>query len=164
MVAALKDLNKLYGEAEKAVDKYDARVQEANEAQRAWEEEGETLAEMYGETVTDAIEETAAATDTLSKAMTGDADAISEVEAAVKNANDALQALADYQQNVRDQVDQTVKSVVNGFSKIVTPAQKALNEVADLTKALEKRRTKKSGQNSKSRRRLWRTPLPPSTT
>lgn len=70
--------------------------------------------------------------------MNGDADAISEVEAAVKNANDALQALADYQQNVRDQVDQTVKSVVNGFAKIETPATKARNEVADLTKALEK--------------------------
>lgn len=119
--------------ANKATAEYEKQKAALDEAQAAMQEY-----EAFLDDMPDAIEETAAATDTLSKAMNGDADAISEVEAAVKNANDALQALADYQQNVRDQVDQTVKSVVNGFSKIETPATKARNEVADLTKALEK--------------------------
>lgn len=139
--AALKTLNDAYAAAEEAVDKYSDRYNEAIEAEEALAEYGDTLEEMFGE-VAESAEEAAQDMSTLGQAARDDAAAMSEVETAVTAANDALQALADYQERVRQQTEQTVRSVVTGFGKIVTPAQQARNEVKRLSDELAEATTK----------------------
>ena len=61
---------------------------------------------------------------------------------------DALTALEEYQAKVREETAQNIAQVVKGFENIVTPAQRARNEMADLTKQIEQLNA--AGEDTKS--------------
>lgn len=137
--ADVDEYNRLYGSEmqalrnnrDEAKRKYDKQVAAYNEAVAAMDDYYEYIDEMP-----DATEESVKEMTLLQQAANGDADALNNVETAVNNANTALKALADYQEQVRSQTEQTVRSVVSGFEKIETPAMKARNEVSRLNEAL----------------------------
>ena len=137
-------------EAQAAVDDYVQSAQAALEIekqlpyyQQAWDEElaalrketGKSADELLG--MADAAEESAEELSTLGKAASGDADAIKEVTDAVTGAAKALEDVANYQERIRSETEQTVRSVVTGFEKVETPMQKMLREEKDLKKAIE---------------------------
>ena len=96
---------------------------------------GKSADELLG--MADAAEESAEELSTLGKAASGDADAIKEVTDAVTGAAKALEDVANYQERIRSETEQTVRSVVTGFEKVETPMQKMLREEKDLKKAIE---------------------------
>lgn len=96
---------------------------------------GKSADELLG--MADAAEESADELSTLGKAASGDADAIKEVTDAVTGAAKALEDVANYQERIRSETEQTVRSVVTGFEKVETPMQKMLREEKDLKKAIE---------------------------
>lgn len=122
-----------YEEAQKnsavAVEYYDKKIAKL-EAQT-----GKSADELLG--MADAAEESADELSTLGKAASGDADAIKEVTDAVTEAAKALEDVANYQERIRSETEQTVRSVVTGFEKVETPMQKMLREEKDLKKAIE---------------------------
>ena len=137
-------------EAQAAVDDYVQSAQAALEIEKqlpyytqAWDEEiaalqketGKSSDELLG--MADAAEESAEELSTLGKAASGDADAIKEVTDAVTGAAKALEDVANYQERIRSETEQTVRSVVTGFEKVETPMQKMLREEKDLKKAIE---------------------------
>ncbi len=132
--AALKELNDAYADAEEKMDIYADRYNAAVEAEEALAEYEETVIENYGE-LGDAAEGAARSMTLLEKAANDDADAMASVESAVQAASDALQDLADYQEKIRQETEQTVQSVVKGFDKVETPMTKARNELASLKQA-----------------------------
>lgn len=103
--------------------------------------------EQYGITeeklgsMTESTEEAAESMTNLQKAASGDEAALKDVTAALENAQAAFKALADYQESVRNETERTVKSVVNGFSKVVTPVEKAESQMKDLEKSLVNAKT-----------------------
>ena len=84
----------------------------------------------------DAAETAAAQMSLLDRAASDDADALTEVQAAVDAATNAFKELADYQEQVRGETEQTVKGMVKGFEELVSPMQRARNEVTRLNKEL----------------------------
>ena len=138
--AALKELNDAYADAEEKMDIYADRYNAAVEAEEALAEYEETVIENYGE-LGDAAEGAARSMTLLEKAANDDADAMTQVESAVQAASDALQDLADYQEKIRQETEQTVQSVVKGFDKVETPMMKARNELASLKKAIDEAKT-----------------------
>lgn len=139
---AAAEAYKAYTKAMKAA--YDAR-KTANEQQAAfdyevaaWEEGQEIIVATPDKLglAADATEELAQAASTLSRAAGGEAEALGEVEAAVKGMQDALTALADYQEQVYTDTANTVKGVIDGFGEVVTPMQKARREMQSWTKEL----------------------------
>ena len=64
---------------------------------------------------------------TLQKAANGDADAMTDLETATNNANEALAAMADYAENVHKSVESSVKGVIKGFDRV----RKAGDELRD---------------------------------
>lgn len=129
---AYKKAEDAYNAAQKLVD---TRTEEYNAASAKYDEETQALISLYGETET-AAKDAADSITILSKAADGNAESMQTVETAVKSAEEALKSLADYQERVREQTEQTVRSVVSGFEKIVTPGQRARNEVIRLTAQL----------------------------
>ena len=73
--------------------------------------------------LTDAEYEAAAGAEALTQAQ------IDAGAAAVQAAGEAFTALNDYIKGVRDATEQSVKSVVNGFDEILTPAQRKIKEL-----------------------------------
>ena len=128
VVETYRDLTSEYEKASEAYNRQKEAYDYAVESMKDYED---MLDEMP-----DGIEEAAQSMTILQKAASGEEEALNSVATAVKNAQDALQDLADYQDNARSQTEQTVKAVVDGFNKIVTPAQKARNEVKELNAAL----------------------------
>ena len=116
-----------------ALEEYDAQLAELEQ------ELGQTREEILG--LADAEDDAAKNATTLEKAANGDADAMASVEEATKAAADALQDLADYQEKVRQETEQSVNSVIKGFDKIETPMQKARNELQSLKQAWEDAKT-----------------------
>lgn len=109
------------------------------EEQRLRDELGATEDQLNG--TADATEDAAESMTNLQKAASGDEEALKDVTAALENAQAAFKALADYQESVRNETERTVKSVVNGFSKVVTPVEKAESQMKDLEKALVNAKT-----------------------
>ena len=132
--AALELLNKAQADYEKKMDAYSEEYNLAVEAEESLNELQETMVESYGE-LSDATDDAARSMTLLEKAANDDADAMTQVESAVKAASDALQDLADYQEKIRQETEQTVQSVVKGFDKVETPMMKARNELASLKQA-----------------------------
>ena len=85
----------------------------------------------------DQLEDTAREMSIYERAAMGDADALGDIKDAVTEALEALQALEDYQQSVYSDVDRSVRQTINGFNEIVTPAQRAREELRDAKKELE---------------------------
>ena len=108
------------------------------EALAAWEEGEKVIDEMPDglEQAAEATENLAKAQSTLARAANDDADALTEVEAAVTQANDAMKALADYQERVREETASSVSSLITGFNEVISPMTKARNELKSWTEEL----------------------------
>ena len=99
------------------------------------EETGKSEEALFG--MADAADESAKNLSLLERAAKGDEDAMQAVTDAVNSASQALEALADYQERVRNETEQAVRGVINGFSSIETPMQKARKQVDDLKKQMD---------------------------
>ena len=124
-----------FGELENLL-KYEKEYREADkvlgEHQHALEKAEEKLAvldEMYADDAA-AIEADTAAQEANNAAREAAAEAID-------NATTALQAMDDYMAKVREETATTVASMVKGFESIVTPADKARQELEKLDKVGE---------------------------
>ena len=124
-----------------SLDIYNTRQEAYDLAKELYAEDEAAIEGMAGNT-----EEAAKALTLLERAAQGDADALTEVQAAVKNANDALKEMADYAGQVRENVKSSIESTVKGFDKIETPMMQARAKTKDLTDELAKlgSRTKKN--------------------
>lgn len=108
--AEVEALGRLNAEATRTEDAYKKQKDALDEAQKALEEYRETIKEMPGD-----IEAAKEATDNLTEAQKNAATAsVEAVQAAMK-------AMADYVQSVHDATEQTVNSVVKGFTRITRP-------------------------------------------
>ena len=132
-VVELWDAERDYQEAQEATAYATKELDEEIAALEA--ETGKSEDELLG--MADAADESAEELSTLGKAASGDADAIKEVTDAVTGAAKALEDVANYQERIRSETEQTVRSVVTGFEKVETPMQKMLREEKDLKKAIE---------------------------
>lgn len=104
-----------------------------NEAIAAWEEGQKLIEDMP-----DGLSGAANAMDGFGESVDMSAEEVEELRGKLTEAADALQAVADYQESVRNETAQAVRSVVNGFNDIVTPATKARSEVESLKDQIEK--------------------------
>ena len=128
---AFDDYTTLLDEVDKATTAYNTQKDALKEAQEALEEYRKTIEEMP-----DGIQDAASATD---KFFADNADSIKTI---VENAETALKALNDYAQGVHDAVEKSVDSAINGFGEIKTPMMQASEKVTDLTKKLDKLKTR----------------------
>ena len=112
-----------------AMEYYDKQLAELEE------QTGKSADELLG--MADAADESAENLSQLERAAKGDKDAMQAVTDAVNSASEALEALADYQERVRNETEQAVRGVINGFSSIETPMQKARKQVDDLKKQMD---------------------------
>ncbi|MBQ1792541.1 MAG: hypothetical protein II008_20370, partial [Oscillospiraceae bacterium] len=125
IAAAIKEAEaaeKALESATKAYNDYDA---EWSAAMKALDEQEKAAAERLGET---ALESEQAAE---SIYLTG--DAATAATNAMTGLGEALQAVNDYYDNTRQSTETMVRSVVQGFGQIESPAEKARREVQDLT-------------------------------
>ena len=134
---AAKEAQGQYNELLNAARKARAEVVEQtaayNEAVAAWEYGEDVIAEMP-----DGLNSAAGAADGFGESVEMSAEEVEELRGKLTETADALQAVADYQESVRRETAQSVRSVVNGFADIVTPAAKARSEVEDLKDQIEK--------------------------
>lgn len=103
-------LNEQYEKAREASDAYTLQAEALKEAEAALEEYKQTVEEMPGDV--DAV--TASVNEWSSAQKQAGRDAVNAT-------NEALKALADYVEGVRDGTEQAVNSVVKGFDKITRP-------------------------------------------
>lgn len=122
---ALEALSKAYEESnatyEKSANEFKVVDDAVNEATEALKEQKAAVEAMPG-----VVEELADATSGL--AVTND-EAANRLDAFAS----ALKDVNDYYQTMRDETARTVSQTVSGFDKMVTPAQKARQEIKDLT-------------------------------
>ena len=102
--------DRLDKEAIAATDAYTRQKDALDEAQKALEEYRETIKEMPGDTEA-AVEAAEKLTEAQKNAATASVEAVQA----------AMKALADYVQSVHDATEQTVNSVVKGFTRITRP-------------------------------------------
>lgn len=114
--------------ANEAARKYDSRLKEQGEAYEMYEERVAAVAEVYGE------EATAASDAAESTYLTG--DAATAATNAMTGLGEALQAVNDYYDNTRQSTETMVRSVVQGFGQIESPAERARAEFRNLNKEL----------------------------
>lgn len=122
---ALFDWDNATIKAEKALDKYNQYVADYNAAQDILQRQEEAVQDKMGETA-DVTAQTAE-----SFYLTG--DAATAATNAMTGLGTALQAVNDYYDSTRENTETMVRSVVNGFGEIESPAEKARREVQDLT-------------------------------
>ena len=82
----------------------------------------------------DATEEATHEMTLMEKAANGNAEALANVTTAIDTATNAFKELADYQERVRDETEQSIKSTITGFEKIETAGQRARKTFAEITK------------------------------
>lgn len=143
----LKWFNALSGEAEQAVLDYAEAVYTLMLAEKELPiveadiaEQEEKVAEAYGMTAEEIDAEAKAAEEAyqnmslLERAALGDADAMSQLEAAVNEANDALKSMADYAESVHESVLSSINSVANSLDKVDYMAYgKKIERISELT-------------------------------
>ena len=99
--------------------------------------------EAYVETLNDELNIAADAAENAGTAIRQlTEDQAQAAQTALNELAPALAELADYYEDVRKATAQQVDSAIGGFEKIVTPAQKTREKIADLTKELEKAENK----------------------
>lgn len=131
-------INKLTGDAEEAVLSYAEATYTMMQTERerplvldSLTKSEEELAESMGITVDELREQQKAAEEAkqemtlLERAMTGDAEAATEAAAAYTKAADALKAVGDYYDSVKQSTEQSVNSTVKGFEKVTKAADEA---------------------------------------
>ena len=126
--AALYDYGMALKEAQDATMTYTHRLKEQNEAREIYEERIAAVNELYGE------EATAASEAADSTYLTG--DAATAATNAMTGLGEALQAVNDYYDNTRQSTETMVRSVVQGFGQIESPAERARAEFRNLNKEL----------------------------
>lgn len=119
--AARADLDKAESDRAKALEDLDAVEQRLTADQTQ---------------MTSAIEDATAAMTQMERAATGDEEALADIVETVNDVLDALSALDAYQQKVYDDTDKSVRQVVHGFDKIVTPATQTKEKIFDLNQQL----------------------------
>lgn len=122
---ALFDWDQATIKAEKALAAYDQYIADYKAAQDILQRQEEAVQDKMGETA-DATAQTAE-----SFYLTG--DAATAATNAMTGLGEALQAVNDYYDNTRQSTETMVRSVVQGFGQIESPAEKARREVKDLT-------------------------------
>lgn len=146
--------NGRYDELQAKQKELNIRQDAYNEALERQAQEYEALVAIYGdeaqlqEKLNEEMTKATEGMTLLEKAAAGDEAAISSITTATQKAVDALTALEEYQAKVREETAQNIAQVVKGFKNIVTPAQRAKNEMADLTKQIEQLNA--AGEDTKS--------------
>lgn len=146
--------NGRYDELQAKQKELNIRQDAYNEALERQAQEYEALVAIYGdeaqlqEKLNEEMTKATEGMTLLEKAAAGDEAAISSITTATQKAVDALTALEEYQARVREETAQNIVQVVKGFENIVTPAQRARNEMADLTKQIEQLNA--AGEDTKS--------------
>jgi hypothetical protein len=111
-------------------------------------ENGERLyEEMFG-VAADGAEELIEDLTQVQKARLGDTQALDDITKALESFADASERIADIHQETWDDTAKSVDSVIKGFERFLTPAQKAREEMQQLTEASLK--YDENGQLSKS--------------
>ena len=118
--------------ANDATNEYLRQKDAYDEAEKALEEYRETIDEMPG-----AAEDAEQALTALEKAASGDAQAFDDLTTALTTATTALDEVSQYYDKVKQESESSIKSVVKGFEEIKTPAQKAREEMKDLTSQID---------------------------
>lgn len=124
--------------ARKAREEYDKQANALKPALQQLED-----AEAYISTLPDDLNIVASAAENAGSAIRQlTEDQAQAAQTALNELAPVLQTLADYYEDVRKATAQQVESAIGGFEKIITPAQKAREKMADLTKELEKAENK----------------------
>lgn len=114
---------------------------EAARAEKIYEEQATALEQVaeeaaeaakYSAELGDTTEDVAEAMTVLDKAAAGEEAALAQIAATTQALGDTLAQIADTYQSTWEDATKDVDSAVKGFEKIVTPAQKAAQEVKDL--------------------------------
>ena len=142
-------INNLTGRAKDKTLEYAESLYEMYRTQKelpdvlnAYDEALIAVADEYGVTTDaledeiDALNEAAESMSVLEKAAQGDADALETVTTAVETAHDALVALADYYEEFRNTISNSVNDVVKGFDKIDYTSGATYKKISDLTAKL----------------------------
>ena len=136
---AIATLGQLTGASEEATAEYERQYAAYEEALKLLEEGDAVIAATYGETnkLTESTTEAAEAMTALQQAASGNTEALNAVKKVLSETEEALKAVSDYQQNVYQDTQKSVQSVVKGFSSIQTPAQQTREKMKDLTSQIE---------------------------
>ena len=123
------------GASDKALDEQLRNIQKLNDEYETLSKDIDTATQEYEDGLK-AIEEMYGPVDSLTTAMNEQAEATkAAAQAATAELSPALQELTDYYKNVYDATKQSIDSTVKGFERIITPAQKARDEMDKLTAA-----------------------------
>lgn len=127
------------------VEQYNAYAEanvEAERAEKIYEEQATALEQVaeeaaeaakYSAELGDTTEDVAKAMTVLDKAAAGEEAALAQITATTQALGDTLTQIADTYQSTWEDATKDVDSAVKGFGKIVTPAEKARQEIKDLT-------------------------------
>lgn len=110
--------------------------------------EGMEIAAKKQEEADKAAKELAKDLSLVGKAQLGDTQALDDITKALESFADASERIADIHQETWDDTAKSVDSVIKGFERFLTPAQKAREEMQQLTEASLK--YDENGQLSKS--------------
>lgn len=113
---------------DKASAEYDAKV-----VAQDLDEQITALSEEYGIEREEALKMIEAEAE-MASANAELAASVENVQSVLENATNAFKELADYQERVRDETEQSIKSTITGFEKIETAGQKARKTFAEITK------------------------------
>jgi hypothetical protein len=145
-----EDLKKSQTELEKTKETYNSQKEALESARKDAAALDETIVDLTNDqqSLSESAQDVARELTLIERVAAGDEAAISSITTATQKAVDALTALEEYQAKVREETAQNIAQVVKGFENIVTPAQRARNEMADLTKQIEQLNA--AGEDTKS--------------
>lgn len=130
MLAAYLEYREAVEDAEKAGKDYNEQINANAKAEQKLADEKAGLIAKYGEEEEAAEGAADATADWTQEMKDGAAGAIEAV-------TDALEAVQEYYDTIRQETEKSLETVAGGFNNIQTPAQKARAEVEDLTKEFE---------------------------
>ena len=124
----VKAYEEAYVESAKATDEFSRQKIAYDIAKKALEDYEKVISEMPGE-IENAVTETDLWLDSIGKTE-------DEIKNITNTASESLTVLTDYVKGVRDAVEESVNSVVNGFEKIDFTGSEAYGTVSKLTEEL----------------------------
>lgn len=145
-----EDLKKSQTELEKTKETYNSQKEAIESVRKDAAALDKTIVDLTNDqqSLSESAQDVARELTLIERSAAGDEAAISSITTATQKAVDALTALEEYQARVREETAQNIAQVVKGFENIVTPAQRARNEMADLTKQIEQLNA--AGEDTKS--------------
>ena len=108
-------------------------------AEKALKEEEQIVQEMPGaiDNMTDSIDAATESMTELEKAANGDKEAIKGIKSTIETATKALEEVDKAYKKIYDGIRNGLDKSADGFSEVVTPAEKARREMKDLTKEIQ---------------------------